>query len=98
MSYLSKYSKQGNYTAYVVPDIQIEGSGLWMYDDLQEMIDQWYGAIEIFDTPGMTMEKLREICPLKDAKIGALLNWLRENYKSVYKSGDFWSDQEEVIK
>lgn len=95
----SKYMKQmssGNYTGYGVPPTQIEGSGVFMSDDIEEIKKQWFGAMEIFDTPDMTIDKLKAEFPETVGAVqGTLLKALRTKYKTVWKEGEFFTDQTE---
>jgi hypothetical protein len=84
--------RKGNYTAYLVPPAQSEGSGVFMSDDLEELKGLWYGAIAIFETPNMTVEHLKEIfnTPQQNAELGSLLKFLRKNFKVVHTDGAFY--------
>lgn len=94
MNIIDEITKQGDFTVYGVPTVQFEGSFIYMHNDIQKIKDIGYwGALAIFKTPGMTMEKLKKICPLRDAQQGEMLNWMRKNFELVEQIGDFWSDK-----
>jgi len=93
MTFYDEVSKSGNYTAYIVPPAQSECSRIWMHNSIDKLVGGWYGAIEIFDTPKMTIKKLMKLCPLRNAKQGELLRWLRNKYEVVYKNGEFYFDK-----
>lgn len=84
---------KGNYTAYLVPSAQPEGSKVVMDDDLEKLKGEWCGAMEIFETPDMTEEKLKE--EIKEAiggEMGSVPKAMRKKFKTVYKLGEFFFD------
>ncbi len=88
---------KGNYTAYAVPPAQSEGSAIYLHDDIEKLKGKWYGAMEIFETPGATLEKHVKAFQRKDAEMGDFCKWLRERYKLVWKDNDFFFDHEHGV-
>lgn len=87
---------KGNYTMYAVPCIQVEGSGVYLSDNIDVLKDQWYGACEIFETPNETIETIANGYN-KGGEQGSFCNFLRGKYKLVYKSDNgFYFDKEKL--
>ncbi len=71
------------YTAYYRT---LDATSIKIGEDLQKLKDEWCFGMAIFETPGLTSHQLQKIFPDKPG-MGTILNWLRENYKEVYKDG-----------
>lgn len=77
---------------YAVPPVQVEGSGVFLADTIEEIKKNWYGAMEVFETDGETLATLKKKFGKKQVPLGGFCRWLREKYKLVDKDGEFWFD------
>lgn len=76
-------TKASKYVGYLT---SIEGSGLMWSDDIEAIKGQWCFGLAIFETNGLTQEKLKDIFPTPPER-GVILQYFSENLKFVYQVG-----------
>lgn len=76
-------TKGSKYLGYLT---SIEGSGLMWSDDIETIKGQWCFGLAIFETNGLTKEKLKTIFPTAPER-GVILQYFSENLKFVYQVG-----------
>lgn len=77
---------QTNSSKYVGYLTSIEGSWLIWNDDIEIIKEQWCFGLAIFETNGLTKEKLKDIFPILPER-GIILQYFSENLKFVYQVG-----------
>lgn len=73
----------GKYIGYLT---SIEGSVLIWSDDIEVIKKQWCFGMAIFESNGLTNEKIKEVFPVLQER-GVLLEYLTENLQFVFQQG-----------